>query len=103
MKVVKTDDKRPMTRKEIEICQQFEQSDRSGEALWWPLMAPGAAPRLPGPAGGQWSLRYHLPARPVVGAERRVVPPRRGWSRHAHGQRQGRGLASGHVRQGPAD
>ena len=41
MKIVKTDDNRPMTLKEIEICQQFEQSDRSGQALWWPLMAPG--------------------------------------------------------------
>ena len=41
MKVVTTDDNRPMTLKEIEICQQFEQSDRSGQALWWPLMAPG--------------------------------------------------------------
>ena len=41
MKVVKTDDNRPMTLKEIEICQQFEQSDRSGQALWWPIVAPG--------------------------------------------------------------
>ena len=41
MKVVKTDDNRPLTLKEIEICQQFEQSDRSGQALWWPLVAPG--------------------------------------------------------------
>ena len=41
MKVVKTDDNRPMTLREIEICQQFEQSDRSGQALWWPLVAPG--------------------------------------------------------------
>ena len=41
MKVVKTDDNRAMTLKEIEICQQFEQSDRSGQALWWPLVAPG--------------------------------------------------------------
>ena len=41
MKVVKTDENRPMTLREIEICQQFEQSDRSGQALWWPLMAPG--------------------------------------------------------------
>ena len=41
MKVVKTDDNRPMTLKELEICRQFEQSDRSGQALWWPLMAPG--------------------------------------------------------------
>ena len=41
MKVVKTDENRPMTLKELEVCQQFEQSDRSGEALWWPLMAPG--------------------------------------------------------------
>ena len=41
MKVVKTDDNHPMTLKEIEICQQFEQSDRSGQALWWPLVAPG--------------------------------------------------------------
>ena len=40
MKVVKTDDNRSMTLKELEICQQFEQSDRSGQALWWPLMAP---------------------------------------------------------------
>ena len=30
-----------MTLKELEICQQIEQSDRSGQALWWPLMAPG--------------------------------------------------------------
>ena len=30
-----------MTLKEIEICQQFEQSDRSGQALWWPIVAPG--------------------------------------------------------------
>ena len=30
MKVVKTDDNRPMTTREIEVCQQFEQSDRSG-------------------------------------------------------------------------
>ena len=41
MKVVKTDDNRPMTLQEIEICQQFEQSDRSGQALWWPRLAPG--------------------------------------------------------------
>ena len=41
MKVVKTDDNRAMTLKEIEICQQFEQSDRSGQALWWPIVAPG--------------------------------------------------------------
>ena len=41
MKVVKTDDNRPMTLKEIETCQQFEQSDRSGQALWWPIVAPG--------------------------------------------------------------
>ena len=41
MKVVKTDDNRAMTLKELEICQQFEQSDRSGQALWWPLMATG--------------------------------------------------------------
>ena len=41
MKVVKTDDNRPLTLKEIEICQQFEQSDRPGQALWWPLVAPG--------------------------------------------------------------
>ena len=41
MKVVKTDDNRPMTLKELEACRQFEQSDRSGQALWWPLMAPG--------------------------------------------------------------
>ena len=41
MKIVKTDDNRAMTLKELEICQQFEQSDRSGQALWWPLMAPG--------------------------------------------------------------
>ena len=41
MKVVKTDDNRPLTLKEIEICQQFEQSDRSGQALWWPIVAPG--------------------------------------------------------------
>ena len=41
MKVVKTDDNRSMTLKEIEICQQFEQSDRSGQALWWPIVAPG--------------------------------------------------------------
>ena len=41
MKVVKTDDNRAMTLKELEICQQFEQSDRSGQALWWPLVAPG--------------------------------------------------------------
>ena len=58
MKVVKTDDNRPLTLKQIEICQQFEQSDRSGQALWWPLVAPGdPALRLPGPAGGQWPLR----------------------------------------------
>ena len=30
-----------MTLKELEACRQFEQSDRSGQALWWPLMAPG--------------------------------------------------------------
>ena len=42
MKVVKTDDNRPLTLKELEICQQFEQSDRSGQALWWPIVAPGA-------------------------------------------------------------
>ena len=41
MKVAKTDDNHPMTLKELEVCQQFEQSDRSGQALWWPLMAPG--------------------------------------------------------------
>ena len=41
MKIVKTDHNRPMTLREIEVCQQFEQSDRSGQALWWPLMAPG--------------------------------------------------------------
>ena len=41
MKVVKTDDNRPMTLRELEICQQFEQSDRSGQALWWPIVAPG--------------------------------------------------------------
>lgn len=41
MQIVKTDDNRPMTLKEVEICQQFEQSDRSGQALWWPLLAPG--------------------------------------------------------------
>ena len=41
MKVAKTDDNHVMTLKEIEICQQFEQSDRSGQALWWPLLAPG--------------------------------------------------------------
>ena len=41
MKIVKTDDNRPLTLKEIEICQQFEQSDRSGQALWWPIVAPG--------------------------------------------------------------
>ena len=41
MKVVKIDDNRSMTLKEIEICQQFEQSDRSGQALWWPIVAPG--------------------------------------------------------------
>ena len=41
MKVVKTDDNRAMTLKEVEICQQFERSDRSGQALWWPLLAPG--------------------------------------------------------------
>ena len=41
MKVVKTDDNRSMTLREIEICQQFEQSDRSGQALWWPIVAPG--------------------------------------------------------------
>ena len=41
MKIVKTDDNRAMTLKEIEICQQFEQSDRSGQALWWPIVAPG--------------------------------------------------------------
>ena len=41
MKIVKTDENRPMTLREIEICQQFEQSDRSGQALWWPIVAPG--------------------------------------------------------------
>ena len=41
MKVVKTDENRPMTLKELEICRQFEQSDRSGQALWWPIVAPG--------------------------------------------------------------
>ena len=41
MKVVTTDDNRAMTLREIEICRQFEQSDRSGQALWWPLLAPG--------------------------------------------------------------
>ena len=41
MKVVKTDENRPMTLKDLEVCRQFEQSDRSGQALWWPLMAPG--------------------------------------------------------------
>ena len=87
MKVVKTDDNRPLTLKEIEICQQFEQSDRSGQALWWPIVAPGdPVSRLPGPAGGQRPLRYHLPARPMVRAGRRMVPPRRGRRRHADGR-----------------
>ena len=41
MKIVRTDDNRAMTSREIEVCRQFEQSDRSGQALWWPLLAPG--------------------------------------------------------------
>lgn len=41
MKIAKTDDNRAMTSREIEVCRQFEQSDRSGQALWWPLLAPG--------------------------------------------------------------
>ena len=41
MKVVRTNDNRPMTPREIQVCQQFEQSDRSGQALWWPLTTPG--------------------------------------------------------------
>lgn len=41
MEVAKTDNNRAMTLKEIEICQEFEHSDRSGQALWWPVMAPG--------------------------------------------------------------
>ena len=39
MKVVKTDDNRPMTLTEIEIYHQFEQSDQPGQVLWWPLVA----------------------------------------------------------------
>ena len=51
MKIVKTDENRPMTLREIEICQQFEQSDRSGQALWWPIVAPvDLAPGTPAPA-----------------------------------------------------
>ena len=53
MKVVKTDDNRPMTLREIEICQQFEQSDRSGQALWWPIVAPGD-PAPGDPASSDW-------------------------------------------------
>ena len=41
MEVAKTDNNRAMTLKEIEICEEFEHSDRSGQALWWPVMAPG--------------------------------------------------------------
>ena len=41
MQIAKTDDNRTMTLKEIEICHQFERSDRSGQALWWPRLAPG--------------------------------------------------------------
>ena len=39
MEVVKTDDKRPMTLTEVEICHQFEQSNQPGQALCWPLVA----------------------------------------------------------------
>ena len=30
-----------MWTRQVTICQQFEQSDRSGQALWWPIVAPG--------------------------------------------------------------
>ena len=71
MKVVKTDNNRPMTLKEIEICQQFEQSDRSGQALWWPIVAPGnPAPDCLALLEGNGRYAYHLPARPMVRARR---------------------------------
>ena len=40
MEIVKTD--RPMTLAQMEFCRQLEQSDRSGQALQDPVVAPGA-------------------------------------------------------------
>ena len=40
MKVAKTDN--PMTLAQMEFCNQLEQSDRSGQALQEPVVAPGA-------------------------------------------------------------
>ena len=41
MKVVKNDNKNPLTLAETEACQQFEQSQRAGEALFRPQVAAG--------------------------------------------------------------
>lgn len=32
---------RPLTPEQAEFCHQLERSDRSGQALWWPQVAPG--------------------------------------------------------------
>ena len=95
MKVVKTDDNRPMTLREIEVCQQFEQSDRSGEALWWPIVAPGDP--VPGdPASdclvllegnGRYALTFLHDQWSVRGGE---------WYRHAE---DGAVTAMGNVRE----
>ena len=40
MEIVKTN--RPMTLAQMKFCKQLEQSDRSGQALQDPVVAPGA-------------------------------------------------------------
>ena len=41
MKVEKIDNDRIMTPAQTQFCRQLEQSDRSGQALWWPRVADG--------------------------------------------------------------
>lgn len=36
MEVIKNDNKQPLTLAQVEFCNQLEQSDRSGQALWAP-------------------------------------------------------------------
>ena len=39
MKVEKIDNNRPLTLAQIEFCDQLKRSDRTGQALWLPLVA----------------------------------------------------------------
>ena len=41
MKVVRNDNNQPLTPAEMVACQQFEQSEREGQALFQPQVAAG--------------------------------------------------------------